>query len=110
MPYRFLRKLLSLFVIVALVSLRLSTFTEQAFIEPVEDALFDVAFIASDETPEEGKLLKAKPKRAFDIVLATSQDIVPVVAGLPALPVPFVAELSLDDILAEIFIPPEAIS
>lgn len=90
--------------------MRLSSLTEQMFVIPVEDAIFDVAFIAAENSPAGGKPVKVKPKRAFDLVLAQSMEL-RLHCGRP-LPQtrPTSAILVLKDIRPEIFIPPEIIS
>lgn len=103
-------KILSLVVIAALLSLRLSSFTQEAFVVPVEDAIFDVAFIAAEDDPAEGKPIKVKPKRAFDIILASFEEL-PHHGERPQLTTTVtVAVLNLKDIHSEIFIPPETVS
>ena len=103
-------KILSLVVIAALLSLRLSSFTEEAFVVPVEDAIFDVAFIAAEDDPAEGKPIKVKPKRAFDIILAAFAELHHH-GERPQLMTTFAAAvLDLKDIHTEIFIPPEVVS
>ena len=109
-PPHSLFKLLSLVLIAALIGLRLSSFTEEVFVVPVEDALFDVPFIAADDGTNETKPLKVKPKRVFDITLSPVVELRP--RGeqpLPSFP-PATTVLNLKEIHFEIFIPPESIS
>jgi hypothetical protein len=104
------RKALALFVIVALLSLRLSGLTERVFVVPVEDAIFDVAFITTEESPVEGKPLKVKPKRALEIVL-TPVDVV-LIRGERPQPWWTAVDiiLTLQGLRTEIFIPPETLA
>jgi len=106
----FFRKFLALLVIAGLLSLRLSTLTEQVFVEPVEDAIFDVPFIAAEEIPGEGKPVKVKPKRAFDFVLAVADELTLPGETLPLQANSVVVVLNLKDIHTDIFIPPETVS
>lgn len=104
----YFRKLLSLTLIFALLALRLSSFSEQAYVEPVEDAIFDVAFIAAEDSAGEGKPIKVKTKRALDLALC-SIDALPHHPNRPQPPAsPKVPVLILKDIHSEIFIPPES--
>jgi len=104
-----LHKILSLAVIITLLSLRMSTFTEEIFIVPVEDAIFDVAFIA-EETSAEAKSFKVKVKKLLEFTL------VPPTRGLAGIGLPqnsptaTIPVLVLMDLVADIFIPPESIS
>jgi hypothetical protein len=102
------KKILSLVVIIALLSLRLSLLTEEVFVTPVEDAVFDIPFIAAEDGATEGKPPKVKPKRAFDLMLIPAVE--PRAHGDTPLTVvrPALALLAPKDILSEIFIPPEA--
>ena len=104
-------KILSLVVIAALLSLRLSSFSEVAFVVPVEDAIFDVAFIAAEDGATAGKPIKVKLKRAFDIIMLVQVEE-PFQHGgrLHLTATCSVAVLNLKDIHSEIFIPPETVS
>lgn len=100
-------RLLALTLIVALLALRLSSFTEQVFVEPVEDAIFDVPFIAAEDGAGSAKPIKVKTKRAIEIVL-TPAEVLHQYGDWPQLPkAPRVPHLALKDIRPEIFIPPE---
>ena len=103
-------KILSLAVIIALFSMRVSHLSESAFVIPVEDAIFHVAFIAAEESPVSTKILKIKGKTLFDIVLTPNEEIFPPVGQ----PRPSVKQadrsLIFNEISAEIFIPPEIVS
>jgi hypothetical protein len=106
----FLSKTLSLVVIAALISLRLSSLTETVFVTPLEDAIFDIPFIVADSSPADAKPIKVKPKRAFDFILAPLEELDrhgerPFVVAVLA-----ITEPNLKDILSEIFIPPESVS
>jgi len=104
------RKILSLVVIAALLSLRLSSFTEEQFVTPVEDTLFEIPFIAAEGSTAEGKPLKVKPKRAFDIILDPVEGLDQQGERPHPTTTTAVAVLNLKDIHSEIFIPPEVIS
>lgn len=109
--YSPLHRFLSLVVIAALLSLRLSSLTDEVFVVPVEDAIFDVAFIAAEEGAAEGKPIKVKPKRAFDIIMLAPVEELLRRGASPQLARTFaVAILNLKDIHSEIFIPPETFS
>lgn len=102
-----LYRLLALTLIAALLALRLSSFTEQVFVEPVEDAIFDVAFIAAEDGAGSAKPIKVKTKRAMEIVLSPV-EVLHQYGDRPQLPkAPRVPQLALKDIRPEIFIPPE---
>lgn len=105
----FFRKTLAFAAVVALLVMRLSTFTDEYFVTPVEDAIFDIAFIAED-SPGEGKAPKVKPKNIFDFVLPPV-EVVQTEVALPASPLtPTVCILCLKDVVPSIFIPPETLS
>lgn len=110
LPIVFLRKILSLVVIAALLSLRLSSLTPEVFVIPVEDAIFEIPFIAAECSSPEGKPSKTKPKRAPDIILAPLAELEQRAGRPQPSPIPVTATLTLKDVHAEIFIPPEAIS
>lgn len=103
-------KILALLVIVALLGMRLSTFTADMFITPVEDAIFDTAYIVADDDSCTGKLLKAKTKRGFDILLHPTEELGRQYESPQAIAKPSTSVLQLKGILSEIFIPPEIIS
>jgi hypothetical protein len=104
--YSLTKKILSLLVVAALLSLRLGSLTDEIFATPVEEAIFDCAFIA-EENHTEGKSIKVKAKRMFELIL-TSVDAIQ-----PHIEIPEPAERAVvpvllpQDIPFEIFIPPE---
>lgn len=107
-PYPFFFRFLALTLVVALLALRLSSLTEQVFVEPVEDAIFGVAFIAAEDDAGNGKPIKAKTKRAMEIVL-TPAEFMHHCGDRPQPPkTPATPRLVLKDIHPEIFIPPES--
>lgn len=104
-----LLKIFALVVAAAFLSLRLSTFSTEIFVVPVEDAIFDVAFIADETGGASKKPLKIKTKRAIDhCTLVPAENL----AQPTELPGPqtlsLTTALELKDNRAEIFIPPEA--
>jgi hypothetical protein len=106
-----LLKVFALVVVAAFFSLRLSTFSTEVFVVPVEDAIFDVAFIADETGGAAKKPLKIKTKRAIDhCTLVPAENFVqPGELPVPHTP-PLTIALELKDIRTEIFIPPETCS
>ena len=107
--YHPLLKVFALVVVAAFLSLRLSTFSTEIFVVPVEDAIFAVAFIADEAGGAAQKPLKIKTKRAIDhcTLVPTENYAQPGEWSVPQTP-PLVAVVELKDIRTEIFIPPEA--
>jgi hypothetical protein len=106
-----LLKVFALVVVAAFFSLRLSTFSTEVFVVPVEDAIFDVAFIADETGGAAKKPLKIKTKRAIDhCTLVPAENFVqPGEWSVPPT-LPLTIPLELKDIRTEIFIPPETCS
>ena len=104
-----LKKTLSLVVVAMLLSLRLGSLTEEVFTTPIEEALFDVVFIAEDN-PLEGKVIKAEQNPPFEIPVNPSYIKFIVIDKLGLNYSPFVSDLIFKDILSKIFIPPELLS
>ena len=104
------RKLFTLLLVIALLSMRLATLTDEAFVVPIEDAIFHVAFIAGDDRPTHSHPLKVKDKGVFDIVLIPIEGLPPQVEPVQKTTIPDLTGLVLRDITAEIFIPPEVFS
>jgi hypothetical protein len=104
--YSLTKKILSLLVVVALLSLRLGSLTDEIFATPVEEAIFDCAFIA-EENHTEGKSIKVKPKRMFEIVLTSVDAIHPHIETPEPVKRAVVPVLVLQEFPFEIFIPPE---
>lgn len=101
-----LARILAFCMILVLLAVRLGSFSEEVFVTPVEDAIFDVAFVSADEKSPQTKY-QIKSKRAFECALL-QYDVPPipslrVIAALPA----YVPVFFPDDIASEIFIPPE---
>lgn len=103
-------KILSLVVISALLSLRLSSFSEDLFVVPVEDAIFDAAFIAAEDSPTDGKPKKVNSKRGFDIMLFPIEELRHDDEWSQLTRTSVVTVLNLKDIHSKIFIPPETVS
>lgn len=105
-PGQSLVRILAFCMILVLLAVRLGSFSDEVFVTPVEDALFDVAFVSVDEKGPQSKA-QIKSKRAFECELLQYEvpalPSVQVVAALPA----HVPEFALEDITTEIFIPPE---
>jgi hypothetical protein len=106
--YHPLLKVFALVVVAAFLSLRLATFSTEIFVVPVEDAIFDVAFIADETGGAAKKPLKIKTKRAVDhCTLVPAENFAqPGELTVPHTS-PLTAVLELQDIRTEIFIPPE---
>jgi len=106
----FFGKTLAFIVIVALISMRLGTWSEDAFAIPVQDAIFHIAFIAADAQPVSTKALKVTAKQCLDFILLPSGPVSPLVQQPQLFLLPAVCSLIVKDISAEIFIPPEGVS
>jgi hypothetical protein len=102
-------KILSLLVIAALLCIRLSSFTENTFADPVEEIIFDVPFIAADDWATEEGSSKAKLERSFDIILTPTPDLHPRGDRPQPSVMPTTAVLNLKEIYTRIFIPPEVV-
>lgn len=110
-------KILSLALAVALLALNLSSYKEDDFATSVEDVIFDIPTLSADDVDSatenadaEENLRKAKGHLVIDLYLNPRQELSPLNAR-PQLPSePVVAVLSINNLLAEIFIPPEAFS
>ena len=103
------RKIFSLFLVFALFTLRLGSFSEERFITPVEDALFDRMFIAED-SPLEGKPKKANTKQVMDVLLDAPQTACVFVEKIAQTAIPFVNHFIPRITASEIFIPPESLA
>jgi hypothetical protein len=103
-------KVLSLVVIAALFSMRLSHVSEEVFVIPVENAIFHVVFIAAEDCPASVKTLKFNAKRALDIILLPPEEISRQVDAPQPLIQTSYCVLTLKDICSEIFIPPEVVA
>lgn len=101
-----LARVLAFCMILVLLVVRMGSFSEEVFVTPVEDAIFDVAFISADEAGPQTKLL-IKSKRALECDLL--QYEVPEVPSVQVIMVlsRHVPEFFPEDITREIFIPPE---
>lgn len=103
-------KALSLVLIVALFTMRLSLLSEEFFVIPAEDAIFHNAFIAAEEQQQTTKTLKQSAKRTCELFLTNAEEIAAPIMPQKRPLIPRVRCLILRDISAEIFIPPEIIS
>lgn len=100
-------RLLAFCMIVCLLTARLGTLTEEVLVTPIEDAIFDIAFISDAGNSQPFSLVVNKAKSQFECVIPQSQ--VPVQALLPAVAVKpeHVPVFSPRELTADIFIPPE---
>jgi len=100
-------RLLALSMVLLLLTIRLGSFTEETFVTPVEDAIFDVAFISDVDHSLPTKVIKSQ--RALDCDLPSSKVSTPprtlILALLPA----YVPVFLPDEIPREIFVPPEGL-
>jgi hypothetical protein len=101
-------RLLAFSIALLLLTVRLGSFTEEAFVTPVQDAIFDVAFISDADHSLPTKVIKSQRSLDCDLPLCQA-SAPPQVLILAVLPV-YVPPLSSDENPCEIFIPPEGFS
>lgn len=94
-------------MVFVMLIVRLGTFSEELFVTPVEDAIFDVAVVETGNQNPQTRPLAVKHKGFLDCDLP--RFVIAVRAPLPATPLvsfrlPLLSPL---DVAFEIFIPPE---
>jgi len=101
-------RLLAFVMALVLLTVRFGTYSDELFVTPVEDAIFDVAFVVADAEGKQTKPPAIKSKQVLDCVLLPDQVAAPrPVMALP-LPPEHTAPFFFDDVAGEIFVPPEA--
>jgi hypothetical protein len=105
-----LARLLACSMILVLLTVRLGSYREQVFITPVEDAIFDVAFVCAADKNSQTKPLTIKHKCTFDCdlpqYLGALSRLDPVALLLSA----YVPVCSPHEVAFDIFIPPETLA
>jgi hypothetical protein len=101
-------RLLALSMVLLLLAMRLGSFTEEIFVTPVEDAIFDVAFISDVDHNFPTKVIKSQ--RSLDCDLPSCELSAPPQPLIPAVLPEHVPSLFPDENPREIFIPPEGFS
>lgn len=102
-----LLRVLAFSMILVLLSVRLGSFGEELFVTPVEDAIFDVAFVSVDDNGPQTKPAAIKYKGALDCDLPQGGISVPGPVLTNAVLSPYVPAWSPRDLVFDIFIPPE---
>jgi hypothetical protein len=94
-------------MILVLMTVRLGNFSEEMFVTPVANAIFDVVFISADDlgSPAKGQTLKLK--FSVDCALRQCEVILQKPVLAPAVPSAFVPLFAPNEVAFEIFIPPE---
>lgn len=108
-PVPYILRILAFCMVLVLLTVRLGSFSEEVFVTPLEDAIFDVAIVSADETGPQTKPQAVKSKRTLDCDLMQYEIPLrrpaPVVAAVPM----HVSRIHQEDIAFEIFIPPESV-
>lgn len=101
-------KCFALILIVTLVTMRLGCFSDEVFVTPVEDCLFDEVFIAAEDTGKSRAPLLLKGQVLLDWHLSHPAELqAPVLEPVTrALPIPVLLVRLFPE---EIFIPPESL-
>lgn len=104
-------RIIALFIVCALLTVRLGGFSEEIFVTPIEDNLFGIAFIAEAGDGVHKPSVLAKSQIALDWDVAPGHFDLPLIsrASLVLQPAPY-CQKDLPGIYREIFIPPEMIS
>lgn len=103
-------RILALTLITVLLAVRFGSYTEQVFVTPTEDILFDVPFMTTDNSDHPGITLKVKPKRVFECELLTIVEFRVPAENLDSGQRPVMVVNHPLGLPSEIFIPPEALS
>lgn len=104
---RCLLRILAFSMILVLLSVRLGSFGEELFVTPVEDAIFDVAFVSVDDNGPQTKPAAIKYKGTLDCDLPQGDISVPGPVSINVVLSPYVPAWSPRDLVSDIFIPPE---
>ncbi len=105
---RLLVRVLAFSMILVLLAVRLGSFSEEAFITPIEDAIFDVAFVSADEKGPQTKPQAVKSKRALECDVLHYDVPMPRPVLTTAVRPMHVPTFFPEEVAFEIFIPPEA--
>lgn len=93
-----------------MLALPLTGILEDSAMTALEDALFDVSFLADDNVPSEEHFLKTELDLSFSLDLAPAENL-PQYGARPRIPTkPVMAELFLKEIIHEIITPPKIAS
>lgn len=100
-------RVLAFGMILVLLVARFGSLTEEVLVTPIEDAIFDVAFMVDAKNDQLPKFLFNKAKYQLDCDITQGQ--IPVQVPLPAFAIKpeHVPVFVSRDFVAEIFIPPE---
>jgi hypothetical protein len=102
-PLRFL----AFFLVLVLLTVRLGSYADETFATPIEDVIFDVAFIAAAEGSGQTKPPLFKPKRAADLAFCETDALIPAYLPPVAVLTPHTPFRSWLDVCLDIFVPPD---
>lgn len=105
---RLLFRILASGMILVLLCVRLGSLREEVFSTPVEDAIFYVAFVSTENKWPQTRPMAIKYKSVLDCNLQQYEMSIPCPVPTAALLWPYIPLYSPRDVAFEIFIPPEA--
>lgn len=106
--FNFPLQILAFALVLVLLTVRLGSYTDETFTTPIEDVLFDVAFIAATEDSSKAKPPIFKPKRAFDFAYCGDVGLLPAYVPTVAELIPHSPFRGFAEVYLDIFVPPEA--
>lgn len=104
------RKILLSAVMASMLALPLAGILEDSAMTALEDAIFDVSFLADDNVPSEEHFLKTELDLSFSLDLAPAENLPQHSARPQPSPKPVMADLFLKEIICEIVTPPKIAS
>lgn len=98
-------KVLAFSLVLVLLTLRLGSFSQETFVQPVQDVIFQTAHISEETTKSKPSALK--PKRATGEVIASGAQLLVHFFPLETRLTPCLPYQPLPEVYLDIFIPPD---